>query len=98
MDLSRNRFGERAGLELGPAISENSSIKYLDLSWNSIRKKGAVAVAQGIKVTDLTVACLCIIKLVLWLLLFGCCFAVVLMRYIMINGDLNVSLRVTAVA
>ena len=51
MNLSRNRFGEGAGLALGPAISENSSIKHLDLSWNSIRRKGAVAIANGIKVS-----------------------------------------------
>ena len=74
LDLSRNRFGERAGLELGPAISENSSIKYLDLSWNSIRKKGAVAVAQGIKVTVRSYCCLSvhnqtrIVAVTVWLL------------------------------
>lgn len=35
---------------LGPAIAENSSIKELDLSWNSLRRRGATALAQGVKV------------------------------------------------
>ena len=35
---------------LGPAIAENSSIKELDLSWNSLRRRGATAIAQGVKV------------------------------------------------
>jgi len=38
------------GVALGPAIGENSSIKELNLSWNSLRRKGAIAVAQGVKV------------------------------------------------
>ena len=50
LNLSRNLFGEQAGILLGPAISENSSLKHLDLSWNGIRRKGAKAVAEGIKV------------------------------------------------
>lgn len=50
LDLSRNKLGEIAGVALGPAIAENSSIKHLDLSWNHLRRKGAVAIAQGIKV------------------------------------------------
>ena len=50
MNLSRNLFGEQAGVVLGPAISENSSLKFLDLSWNGIRRTGAKAVAEGIKV------------------------------------------------
>ena len=35
---------------LGPAISENSTMKELDLSWNSIRRKGAMTIAIGVKV------------------------------------------------
>lgn len=50
LNLSHNKFAEMAGVVLGPAIAENSSIKELDLSWNSLRRKGAVAIAQGIKV------------------------------------------------
>jgi len=45
-----NRFSEMGGVALGPAIGENSSIKELNLSWNSLRRKGAIAVAQGVKV------------------------------------------------
>ena len=40
-----------SGVVFGPAIGENSSIQELDLSWNSLRRKGAVAIAQGIKVS-----------------------------------------------
>ena len=50
LDLSRNLFGESAGIVLGPAIADNSSLKEINLSWNSIRRKGAVAIAQGVKV------------------------------------------------
>ena len=39
-----------AGIVLGPAISENLTLKELDLSWNHLRRKGAIAVAMGIKV------------------------------------------------
>lgn len=41
-----------AGIVLGPAIAENSSLKELDLSWNSLRRKGATAIALGVKVTN----------------------------------------------
>lgn len=51
LNLSHNQFAETAGMVLGPAIAENSSIKELDLSWNSLRRRGATAVAQGIKVS-----------------------------------------------
>ena len=50
LDLSTNLLGEQAGVVLGPAISDNSSLKSLDLSWNAIRQKGAKAIADGIKV------------------------------------------------
>ena len=52
LNLSRNLFGEQAGVVLGPAISENSSLKHLDLSWNGIRGAGAKAVAEGMKVRN----------------------------------------------
>jgi hypothetical protein len=50
LNLSRNRFGERGGAELGPAISTNVYMDELNLSWNHIRSRGAVAIAKGIKV------------------------------------------------
>ena len=50
MNLSKNQFGEYAGIALGPALAENSSLRELDISWNNIRRKGAIAIAQGIKV------------------------------------------------
>ena len=51
LDLSHNNFGQVSGEVLGPAIAENTCIKELDLSWNCIRRKGAIAIAQGIKVS-----------------------------------------------
>ena len=50
VNLSHNCFGEMSGVILGPAISDNTCIKELDLSWNCLRRKGAVAIAQGLKV------------------------------------------------
>ena len=38
---------------MGPAISDNTCIKEMDLSWNCFRRKGAVAIAQGVKVSSL---------------------------------------------
>ncbi|XP_052075333.1 leucine-rich repeat-containing protein 74B-like isoform X2 [Mytilus californianus] len=52
LNLSHNRFGEIAGLLLGPAIAENTTMKELDISWNNIRRKGAMALGQGIKNND----------------------------------------------
>ncbi|XP_071179212.1 leucine-rich repeat-containing protein 74B-like isoform X10 [Mytilus edulis] len=52
LNLSHNRFGEVAGLLLGPAIAENTTMKELDISWNNIRRKGAMALGQGIKNND----------------------------------------------
>jgi Ran GTPase-activating protein (RanGAP) involved in mRNA processing and transport len=50
LDLSHNNLGEASGKLLGPAISENTSIKHLDLSWNNFRRKGAIAIAKGLQV------------------------------------------------
>ena len=50
LNLSRNHFGEVGGMALGLAIGENSTMKELDLSWNSLRRKGAASIALGIKV------------------------------------------------
>lgn len=50
--MSHNNFGEESGKILGPAIAENISIKNLNLSWNNIRRKGAVAIAKGLGVTN----------------------------------------------
>jgi len=55
LNLSKNRLGVGAGVALGPAISENSSLQALDLSWNSIRCKGATAIGQGLKVITVVV-------------------------------------------
>ena len=54
LDLSHNEFGEEAGKLLGPAIAENNSIRYMDLSWNNLRRKGAIAIAKGLGVSIIT--------------------------------------------
>lgn len=51
LNLSKNKLAEKAGVLLGPALADNASIRDLDLSWNSIRRKGATALAQSLKVT-----------------------------------------------
>jgi Ran GTPase-activating protein (RanGAP) involved in mRNA processing and transport len=58
LNLSKNRFGEKAGVLLGSAIAENSSLRTLDLSWNCFRLSGAVALAKGLKVCRLHVDCI----------------------------------------
>jgi Ran GTPase-activating protein (RanGAP) involved in mRNA processing and transport len=50
LDLSHNNFGEESGKLLGPAIAENASIRELNLGWNNIRRKGALAIAKGLGV------------------------------------------------
>lgn len=37
-------------------ITGDSEIKVLDLSWNHIRRKGAVAIAEGLKVLQANLA------------------------------------------
>ena len=48
--LSHNRITENAGKVLGPAISENTSLRELDLSWNLIRGRGTKQFADGVGV------------------------------------------------
>lgn len=35
---------------MGPAIGENTGLKHLILSWNNLRRKGAIAIAKGLQV------------------------------------------------
>jgi Ran GTPase-activating protein (RanGAP) involved in mRNA processing and transport len=48
LDLSHNNFSEEAGKLIGNAIGENTSIVHLNLSWNNIRRKGAVGITKGL--------------------------------------------------
>lgn len=50
LDLSHNNFAGVSGGLLGYAISENTSLKEIDLSWNHFRKSGAVNLTKGISV------------------------------------------------
>ena len=49
--LSHNEFDETSGESLGFGISENTSLKSIDLSWNNFRGKGAVNLVNGISVS-----------------------------------------------
>ena len=53
LNLSGNQFCEEGGAILGPSITANDSIEILDLSWNQIRRRGALAIAAGLKVCTL---------------------------------------------
>ncbi len=55
LNLSHNRFTEKSGPVLGPAISENSVLRDLDLSWNLIRGRGSRQFAEGIGVLVLLI-------------------------------------------
>ena len=50
LDLSKNQFSDKGGQILGPAVSTNVYLDSLNLSWNQIRRNGAIAIARGIKV------------------------------------------------
>lgn len=60
--LSKNVFlcFQMKGKILAPAIVENSSIKHLDLGWNNIRRKGAIAIAKAVAVIKITILLLVI--------------------------------------
>ncbi|KAH3830281.1 hypothetical protein DPMN_103521 [Dreissena polymorpha] len=45
--LRGNKLSE-SGVQLGKAISENTIMKFLDLSWNHIRGNGAIGIAKGL--------------------------------------------------
>jgi len=48
LNMNHNFLGAESGCFLGPAIEENISLSYLDLSWNNIRLDGAAKIAEGI--------------------------------------------------
>ncbi|CAH1264116.1 NLRC3 [Branchiostoma lanceolatum] len=47
VDLSGNLFSD--GEHLGNAIAANDSVVHLDLSWNQLRGRGALAICNGLK-------------------------------------------------
>ncbi|KAL8598743.1 hypothetical protein ACOMHN_033307 [Nucella lapillus] len=50
LKVRHNKFGELGGLYMGPAIASNDTLEVLDLAWNHLRGKGAMAVAAGMQV------------------------------------------------
>lgn len=51
--MSHNQLSESAGIVLGAAIAESDILQSLDLSWNHLRRKGATAIAQGLKLNQM---------------------------------------------
>ena len=48
--LSQNSFGEAGGELIGPALEENNSVSTeLNLSWNHLRLKGAIAICKSMR-------------------------------------------------
>nr|XP_016847043.1 PREDICTED: leucine-rich repeat-containing protein 74A [Anolis carolinensis] len=50
LDLSHNEFFEKAGEQLGQMLANNEALEVLNLSWNHLRMKGAVALSAGLRV------------------------------------------------
>uniref|UniRef100_A0A8C6WEM2 Uncharacterized protein n=1 Tax=Neogobius melanostomus TaxID=47308 RepID=A0A8C6WEM2_9GOBI len=51
LDLSHNKFSTTGGEHLGEMLACNVGIEVLNLSWNNLNMKGAVALCAGLKVT-----------------------------------------------
>ncbi|XP_062824410.1 leucine-rich repeat-containing protein 74A isoform X3 [Anolis carolinensis] len=49
LDLSHNEFFEKAGEQLGQMLANNEALEVLNLSWNHLRMKGAVALSAGLR-------------------------------------------------
>ncbi|KAM3603253.1 uncharacterized protein V6R79_019396 [Siganus canaliculatus] len=49
LDLSHNKFTDDAGEHLGKMLATNVGIEVLNLSWNHLRRRGAVALCAGLK-------------------------------------------------
>ena len=50
--LTHNQFEEKAAFHFKEALSHNESLELLDISWNHFRTHGAVAIAEGVQVTQ----------------------------------------------
>uniref|UniRef100_A0A670YC31 Leucine rich repeat containing 74A n=1 Tax=Pseudonaja textilis TaxID=8673 RepID=A0A670YC31_PSETE len=50
LDLSYNEFAEKGGELFGQVLANNESLEILDLSWNHLRLKGAIALSNSLKV------------------------------------------------
>ena len=48
--MSHNNICEDGATYMGKAIAANDTLEELDLSWNSIRRKGAVTICKALKV------------------------------------------------
>eukprot|EP00798_Chlamydomonas_sp_ICE-L_P005911 gene5911-33483_t len=55
VNLANNSLGNKAATRLGNMLSENSTLAFLDLSWNLIKAEGAQGLQEGLEVnTGLT--------------------------------------------
>jgi hypothetical protein len=55
--LANNKFEERAAGWLREVLITNETLETVDLSWNHIRTRGAVGIAEGVQVDSL-IGCL----------------------------------------
>lgn len=53
LDVSDNGIGESGGSALGYLLSFSRPLKQADFSWNSVRAAGAIAIAEGLKLSSL---------------------------------------------
>ena len=58
LNLSHNKFGDSAAIALAEGLKGNSSVTELDLSYNSIRSKGGIALFEALGTTTNVVATL----------------------------------------
>ena len=49
LNLSHNKFGDSGAMALAEALKENTSVAELDLSYNSIRSKGGIALFSALE-------------------------------------------------
>ena len=51
LNLSHNEFRETGGELIGEALNWNDGLEELDLSWNHLRRRGSIGIAEGLQVS-----------------------------------------------
>ena len=50
LNLSHNEFRESGGELIGDALNWNDGLEELDISWNHLRRRGSIGIAEGLQV------------------------------------------------
>ena len=50
LNIGNNNFGDKVGGAIADVIASNDTLQIMKASWNSIRNKGSIAIANAIKV------------------------------------------------